>query len=41
MDHPLATDAVDWHDIPGVQLVGAIIGIMLIIAAIQKMIGKD
>jgi len=41
MRHSLASDPVDWHDIPGVRLVGAVLGILLIIAALRAMFGKD
>jgi hypothetical protein len=30
----------DWQDVPGVRVVGAILGILLIVAAIRAMFGK-
>jgi hypothetical protein len=30
----------DWTQIPGVQVVGGVIGILLVIAAIRAMFGK-
>jgi hypothetical protein len=30
----------DWQDVPGVRIVGAILGILLIYAAIRAMFGK-
>jgi hypothetical protein len=37
---PLAADPVSWHDIPGVRLIGAVLGTLLLIAAIRAMFGK-
>lgn len=30
----------DWQDVPGVRIVGAILGILLIYAAIRAMFGR-
>lgn len=40
MRTPLAAETVDWHDIPGVRLVGAVLGILLLVAAIRSMFGR-
>jgi hypothetical protein len=32
--------ARDWQDVPGVRVVGAILGILLIAAAIRSMFGR-
>jgi hypothetical protein len=30
----------DWPDVPGVRVVGAVLGILLIVAAIRAMFGR-
>jgi hypothetical protein len=30
----------DWQDVPGVRVIGAILGILLIVAAIRAMFGR-
>lgn len=32
-----AAEQTSWHDIPGVQVVGAVLGILLLIAALRAM----
>jgi hypothetical protein len=36
----LAVEDTSWYDIPGVQLLGAILGTLLLIAAIRSMFGR-
>jgi hypothetical protein len=36
----LAAEETSWHDIPGVQVVGAVLGILLLVAALRAMFGK-
>lgn len=36
----LAAEEVSWHDIPGVRLLGGVLGILLLLAAIRSMFGK-
>jgi hypothetical protein len=36
----LAAEEIPWHEIPGVKLVGAVLGILLLGAAIRSMFGK-
>jgi hypothetical protein len=36
---PLAADEVPWTDIPAVRLLGAVLGTLLLIAAIRSMFG--
>jgi hypothetical protein len=36
----LAAAEVSWYDVPGVRLLGAILGTLLLIAAIRSMFGK-
>ncbi|MEV4756695.1 hypothetical protein AB0J86_16485 [Micromonospora sp. NPDC049559] len=40
--HQLVTAAEDtsWYDIPGVRLVGAVLGALLLLAAIRSMFGR-
>ena len=33
-------DEVSWYDIPAVQIIGAILGTLLLVAAIRAMFGK-
>ena len=33
-------DEVSWYDVPAVQILGAIIGTLLLVAAIRAMSGK-
>jgi hypothetical protein len=33
-------DEVSWYDVPAVQILGAILGTLLIVAAIRAMFGK-
>lgn len=35
-----AAEEVSWHDIPGVQVVGAVLGVLLLVAALRSMFGK-
>ncbi|MDG4770431.1 hypothetical protein [Solwaraspora sp. WMMD792] len=35
-----AAEETSWQDIPGVQVVGAVLGILLLIAALRAMFGK-
>lgn len=34
-----AAEEVSWHDIPGVRVLGAILGTLLLIAALRSMFG--
>ncbi|GAB3141206.1 hypothetical protein GCM10027290_13430 [Micromonospora sonneratiae] len=36
----LAAEEVDWHEIPGVRLLGAVLGTLFLIAAIRSMFGR-
>ena len=36
----LAVTDTSWYDIPAVQVVGAVLGALLLIAAIRSMFGK-
>lgn len=36
----LAAEEVAWQDIPGVRLVGAVLGTVLLIAAIRALFGR-
>ncbi|MFY1632636.1 hypothetical protein ACN27F_04985 [Solwaraspora sp. WMMB335] len=36
---PVAAET-SWHDIPGVQLIGGVLGVLLLIAALRAMFGK-
>jgi hypothetical protein len=36
---PLAADR-DWTEIPGIRLVGAVLGTLLVLAAIRAMFGR-
>lgn len=36
----LAAEDVSWHDIPGVRILGAVIGALLLIAALRSMFGR-
>lgn len=36
----LAAEETPWSEIPGVQLIGAILGILLLVAAIRALFGK-
>ena len=41
MDRAVAVaQDVSWYDIPGVRLVGAVLGALLLLAAIRSMFGK-
>jgi hypothetical protein len=33
-------DEVSWYDVPAVQILGAILGTLLLVAAIRAMFGK-
>lgn len=33
-------EETSWHDIPGVRILGAVIGTLLIIAALRSMFGR-
>jgi len=35
-----AAEETSWQDIPGVQVVGAVLGILLLLAALRAMFGK-
>lgn len=35
-----AAEETSWHDIPGVQILGAVIGTLLLVAAVRSMFGK-
>ncbi|MEV4628581.1 hypothetical protein AB0J90_20155 [Micromonospora sp. NPDC049523] len=37
---PLAVQETSWYDVPGVRLLGAVLGALLLIAAIRSMFGK-
>ncbi|WP_329109201.1 hypothetical protein OG792_10835 [Micromonospora sp. NBC_01699] len=37
---PLAAQDTSWYDIPGVRLVGAVLGTLLLIAAIRSVFGR-
>lgn len=36
----LAAEETSWYDIPGVRLVGAVLGTLLLLAAIRSMFDK-
>ncbi|SDZ33613.1 hypothetical protein SAMN05444365_110124 [Micromonospora pattaloongensis] len=36
----LAAQDVSWHDIPAVKLLGGVLGILLLVAALRSMFGK-
>lgn len=36
----LAVEDTSWYDIPGVRVVGAVLGALLLLAAIRSMFGK-
>lgn len=36
----LAAQETSWYDIPGVRLVGAVLGTVLLIAALRSMFGR-
>ncbi|MDG4788346.1 hypothetical protein O7626_20810 [Micromonospora sp. WMMD1102] len=36
----LAAEETSWFDIPGVQIVGAILGTVLLVAALRSMFGR-
>lgn len=36
----LAADESTWYDIPGVRIVGAVLGTVLLVAAIRSMFGR-
>lgn len=36
----LATERTNWSEVPGVRVVGAILGALLLVAAIRAMFGK-
>jgi hypothetical protein len=36
----LAAAEISWYDVPGVRLLGAIVGTLLLIAAIRSLFGK-
>ncbi|MBF9129061.1 hypothetical protein I0C86_08705 [Plantactinospora sp. S1510] len=38
--HLLAAEGTSWYDIPGVRLVGAVLGTLLLIAALRSMFGR-
>jgi hypothetical protein len=33
-------DEVSWYDVPAVQILGAILGTLLLVAAVRSMFGK-
>jgi len=37
----LVAEETSWYDIPGVRLIGAVLGILLLVAALRSMFGKD
>lgn len=37
---PTPSEPRDWYDVPGVRVVGAVLGILLVVAAIRRMFGK-
>ncbi|MEO3928079.1 hypothetical protein ABGB07_30060 [Micromonosporaceae bacterium B7E4] len=38
--HLLAAEETSWFDIPGVRIVGAILGTVLLVAALRSMFGR-
>ncbi|GIG98394.1 hypothetical protein Pma05_49670 [Plantactinospora mayteni] len=38
--HLLAAEEPSWFDIPGVRIVGAILGTVLLVAALRSMFGR-
>jgi hypothetical protein len=36
----LTAEEVSWYDVPGVQLLGAVLGTLLLLAAIRSMFGR-
>ena len=40
MDRILTAEHVSWTEIPGVRIIGAILGVLLIAAAIRAMFGR-
>lgn len=36
----LAADETSWYDIPGVKVVGAVLGTVLLLAALRSMFGR-
>jgi hypothetical protein len=36
---PLAADPVSWYDVPGVRILGAVLGTLLLVAAVRSMFG--
>ncbi|MEV7226075.1 MULTISPECIES: hypothetical protein [Polymorphospora] len=40
MTRILSAEETPWSEIPGVQLIGAILGILLLVAAIRALFGK-
>ncbi|WP_159079442.1 hypothetical protein [Plantactinospora sp. BC1] len=38
--HLLAAEETSWFDIPGVKIVGAILGTVLLLAALRSMFGR-
>ena len=39
LSHALAAEPVSWYDIPGVRIVSAALGTLLLVAAIRSMFG--
>ncbi|MFK3984163.1 hypothetical protein ACI2K4_27800 [Micromonospora sp. NPDC050397] len=37
---PFAAEDTSWYDVPGVRLLGAVLGTLLLIAAIRSMFGR-
>jgi hypothetical protein len=36
----LTAEPVSWYDIPAVRLIGAVLGVLLLVAAVRAMFGK-
>jgi len=36
----LAAENVSWYDVPGVRILGAVLGTLLLVAAIRSIFGK-
>ncbi|MEH1016086.1 hypothetical protein V6U90_23615 [Micromonospora sp. CPCC 206060] len=37
---PLAAEEISWYDVPGVRLLGMVVGGLLLLAAIRSMFGR-
>lgn len=36
----VGADEVSWYDVPAVQILGAVLGTLLLVAAVRSMFGK-